>query len=121
MEAMIAYCGLNCGSCPIHLATLEQDKAKQQKMRESIARQCTEVYHMNLMPEDITDCDGCRADTGRIFSGCLNCEIRKCAILKNIESCAYCNDYACERLKKHFSLDPDAETRLEEIRRKKSK
>jgi hypothetical protein len=121
MKTMIAYCGLNCGSCPIHLATLEQDTSKKLKMRESVARQCREVYHMNLLPEDITDCDGCRADSGRIFSGCANCGIRKCAIRKNMESCAFCHDYACESLKKHFTLDPEAKVRLEEIRRTNGK
>jgi hypothetical protein len=62
METMIAYCGLNCYTCPIHLATNEPDQIKQQKMRESIAELCTKQYGMNLQPEDITDCDGCRAN-----------------------------------------------------------
>jgi hypothetical protein len=119
METMIAYCGLTCNSCPIHLATIEQDKSRQQTMRESIAEQCSELYGMNLQLEDITDCDGCRAYSGRLFSGCLNCEIRECASQKNIASCAYCNDYACVKLNEHFSHDPTAQTRLEEIRHAK--
>lgn len=117
METMIAYCGLACDSCPIHLATLEEDISRQLIMRESIAEQCSKNYGMNLQPVDITDCDGCAANTGRLFSGCLNCEIRKCASQKNVESCAYCSDYACERLEKQFSYDSSAQTRLEEIRR----
>jgi len=118
METMIAYCGLTCESCPIYLATFEKDKSQQQTMRESIAEQCNNLYGMNLKSEDITDCDGCRANTGRIFSGCLSCEIRKCASTKNIDSCAFCNDYACTILEKHFSLDPSAKIRLEEIRQR---
>ena len=113
---MIAYCGLTCSSCPIYLATLEKDKSRQQVMRESIAEQCSKLYGMNLQSEDITDCDGCKADSGILFSGCLNCEIRKCASQKNIENCAYCSDYACGILRKHFSHDSTAQTRLEEIR-----
>ncbi len=35
---MIAYCGLLCDSCPIHLATIEKDKLLQQKMRAYIAK-----------------------------------------------------------------------------------
>jgi len=116
MDIVIAYCGLACDSCPIHLAMLEPDKSRQQILRISIAGQCSKHYGMNLQAEDISDCDGCRANTGRLFSGCYQCEIRKCAILKNIESCAYCSDYACETLRKHFSLDPEAKTRLEKIR-----
>ena len=63
MVTMIAYCGLKCDSCPIHLATFEKDKPRQQTMREAIAEQCSKHYGMNLNPEDITDCDGCRANT----------------------------------------------------------
>ena len=115
MNNMIAYCGLNCDSCPIHLATLEEDKSSQKKMRVSIARLCSEQYGINLKPEDITDCDGCRADTGRMFSGCRNCEIRKCASQKNLESCAYCPEYACDKLKEFLRREHDAQARLEEI------
>ncbi|MBN2174979.1 MAG: DUF3795 domain-containing protein [Bacteroidales bacterium] len=70
---------------------------------------------MNFQPEDITDCDGCRANMGRFFSGCLNCKIWKCASEKNIDSCAFCNNYVCETFEKYFSLDPSARIRLKEI------
>ncbi|MDP4292288.1 MAG: DUF3795 domain-containing protein [Bacteroidota bacterium] len=116
METTMAYCGLICESCPIHLATLEQDKSLQETMRISIAEQCFTFYGMNMRPEDITDCDGCKAPSGKLFSGCLSCGIRSCARQRNIENCAYCNDYFCERLSDHFLLDPEAQTRLEEIR-----
>jgi hypothetical protein len=116
METMIAYCGLICDTCPIHLATLVEDEFRKQNMKESIAGQCFEQYGMNLKPGDITDCDGCRADNERIFPGCLKCEIRKCAGQKRIDSCAYCDDYPCEMLRKNFSHDPSAQKRLEEIR-----
>jgi putative oxidoreductase len=33
IDEMIAYCGLNCQTCPIHLATLEPDEAKREAMR----------------------------------------------------------------------------------------
>jgi hypothetical protein len=113
---MLAYCGLVCNTCPIHLATLEPDKSRQHTMRESIAKQCSKQYGMHLQPADITDCDGCRVETGRLFSGCRNCEIRKCASQKDIENCAYCADYACDLLLNFFSHDPDAKIRLDELR-----
>ena len=113
---MIAYCGLECDNCPLHLATVEKDELIRKTMRESIAEECLKHYGFNLQSQDINDCDGCRSAPERIFSGCLNCEIRKCAILKNKESCAFCTDYPCNRLKEHFSLDPGAQSRLEEIR-----
>ena len=117
METVIAYCGLICDSCPIHRATLEPDESLQRTMRESIAELCRRVYGLNLEPEDITACDGCCTKNGRLFSECLNCMIRQCATGKNIESCAFCNDYVCGKLEKHYSHDAASRTRLEEIRR----
>ncbi len=85
-------------------------------MRAEIARQCREHYGMDLEPTDVTDCDGCRADEGRLFSGCRKCGIRNCARAKGLESCAYCGDYACQRLDEHFKKDPTARTRLDQVR-----
>lgn len=116
MKKMIAYCGLSCNSCPIHLATREENPYQKRKLKQSIAELCTKQYGMILNPEDVNDCDGCRADTGRLFSGCLNCEIRKCAIRKQLESCAFCHEYICDKLEKHFLLDPHAKEMLDKIR-----
>lgn len=113
MDGLIAYCGVACDTCPIHLATLEQDHSKRQAMRNTIAQSCREHYGMNLQPQDITGFDGCHSGTGRLFSGCVNCEIRKCAIDRNLTSCAFCCDHACEKLLKHFKTDPSAQARLE--------
>lgn len=117
MDKMIAYCGLSCSTCPIYLATIEKDEGRKIVIREAIVEQCVQQYGMHLQLEDITDCDGCKADTGRLFSGCFGCEIRKCAMKRNMESCAYCIDYGCEKLEQQFLFDPDAKNRLEEIRR----
>ena len=115
-ESQIAYCGLDCSACPIHLATLEPDAVKQYAMRVSIAHECFVHYGMKLQPEEVNDCDGCLANTGRLFSSCRNCEIRKCASAKELESCAFCEDYACELLDEMFRSDPEAKSRLEKIR-----
>ena len=116
MKSLIAFCGLDCSTCPIHLATHEPDKSRQQSMRESIAELCTKQYGINVRLEEVTDCDGCPADSGRLFSGCVNCKIRECAIRRNLKSCASCIDYACEKLLEFFVHDPEAQTRLEQIR-----
>ena len=113
---LVAYCGLDCAGCPIHLATLEPDSNKQGEMRRAIAKLCFEQYGMDISPEEVTDCDGCRENTGRLFSGCQRCQIRSCAISRELQSCAYCNDYACIKLQQHFKSDPDAENRLQMLR-----
>jgi len=115
-NVMIAYCGLVCDECPIHLATLETDLIRQQAMREDIVRQCAIAYGINIQLSDVTDCDGCRAESGRLFSGCRNCDIRNCAREKGVENCAHCSDYPCEKLEGIFGQEPEAKVRLDDIR-----
>lgn len=113
---MLAFCGLKCDTCPIFIATLEEDKTKQYEMRKMIAENCFEIYRLSISPEQINDCDGCKLLTGRLFSGCQVCNIRKCAIEKRMEHCAFCDDFACSNLKEVFSREPEAKMRLDAIR-----
>lgn len=113
---MLAYCGVKCDTCPIFMATKESDRSKKQSMREMIAKIFFEQYNLKLLPEEVSDCDGCRSTIDHIFPGCNNCEVRKCIRMKNIESCAYCEDFACAKLNKMFGLEPTSKIRLEEIR-----
>jgi hypothetical protein len=116
-EHELAYCGLLCSGCPIYVATREANRDKQQKMRADIARLCKEHFDWNIRPEEVTDCDGCKSDTGRLFFACAKCEIRSCARLKKLASCAYCSNYACEKLLKFLPSDPGAKLRLDELRK----
>jgi hypothetical protein len=98
------------------LATREENKEEQASKRAEIARLCKEQYGMKYEPEDITDCDGCRTEGGRLFSGCKNCPIRNCARRKGLENCAHCTDYVCRKLEAFFATDPAAKTRLDGVR-----
>jgi hypothetical protein len=117
MENMLSYCGILCSTCPIYLATREPDKQKQEDKRAEIAQLITEHYDIKFEPANVTDCDGCMTDGGRIFAGCKDCRIRSCAQLKSVRNCAYCREYACEILQTFFLKDPQAKTRLEETRK----
>ena len=116
MNGMISYCGLDCQTCPIYLATRETDQTKKEKMISKIVSVCNEHYGVNYKYEDINDCDGCKSVSGRIFTWCLTCKIRKCAIEKELENCAYCSEYFCVNLMDLFKSDPCAKTRLDIIR-----
>ena len=113
---LITYCGLTCQGCPIYWATRENDPATKQKMRVAIARLGKEHYGVDMQPEEITDCDGCTTENGRLYSGCKSCEIRTCARQRKVESCAHCPDYACEKLQKSFVAEPSSKIKLEVIR-----
>lgn len=116
---MIAYCGLNCSTCRIYLATREKDLKKQREMREGVARYIREHFDSKTRLEDITDCDGCTVKGGRLFSGCQKCEVRKCARDKGLKNCAYCSEYPCEKLNKLYDsggVEADAKKRLDAIK-----
>ena len=116
MNTLIAYCGLSCDTCPIYLATRETDSTEQKRLRIDIARLCREHYGKDYNLEDISDCDGCRSIGGKLFSGCRNCLIRKCAVQRGYENCAGCDEYVCEKLDELFVMDPSAKSRLDKIR-----
>jgi hypothetical protein len=116
---LIAYCGQNCVECRIYLATRETDLKKQRQMREQIANYITKQFGTETRLEDVTDCDGCTTKDGKLFSECQKCQIRKCAREKGFENCAYCSEYACDKLSKLFdsgSVEADAKKRLDEIK-----
>jgi len=116
MKKMIAYCGLRCDICAILLATRETDREKKDKMRIEIAQQIKKHYGQDCKVEDVTDCDGCKTEGGRLFSGCSKCQIRKCAKEKGVENCAHCSEYVCEKLKDFFDKEPHSRALLDEIR-----
>jgi hypothetical protein len=121
MNRMIAYCGLDCARCPIFLVTRETNAEKQNQKREEIAQQIEEKYGMQCRAEDVTDCDGCTIQAGRLFSGCQKCQIRKCAREKALENCAHCSEYACDTLEKFFNyggklVEGKAKEKLDEIK-----
>jgi len=85
-------------------------------MRREIADFCVRKLGMELLPEEVTDCDGCPLPGQRLFSRCATCDIRKCAGDRNLTSCAFCDRFACGKLLKLFETDPPARARLETMR-----
>jgi hypothetical protein len=116
MSKILAYCGLVCHTCPIYLATRQENKDEQKQMRIEIVRVCKEKYGLNYKLEDITNCDGCLTDGNRLFTACSTCPIRNCAREKELTNCAYCPDYPCDNLKQFFNSEPSAKVRLDKIR-----
>jgi hypothetical protein len=111
---MMGYCGLDCGRCPIHRATVEENETKKLAMRIDIARICKERYGLSVQASDINDCDGCRS--GKLFATCAKCEIRRCARERKLEACAFCGKFSCERLNLFAAGEPAARARLERLR-----
>ncbi len=111
MEKMMALCGIDCDECPAFLAT----KANDDEKRAEVARLWSKQFNAEIKPEDI-NYNGCQSDSGLLFGHCQTCEIRNCAMEKNIGNCAYCTDYSCEKLNSILNTMPDAKNRLNQIR-----
>jgi len=111
MNQMTAFCGLICSNCDAFIATHNDDNEK----RAEVARLWSQQFNIELKPEDI-NCDGCISDSDRHIGHCRVCEIRKCGKQKNLPNCAYCDEYACEKLEGFFKMVPDAKKHLDGIK-----
>ncbi|MCK4404418.1 MAG: DUF3795 domain-containing protein [candidate division Zixibacteria bacterium] len=112
MERMIAFCGLVCSKCPAFIATKKNDDDERRKVAEMWSKE----FKVDLKPEEI-NCDGCVVDSENLFSHTKVCEIRKCGKEKKVENCAYCDEYACEKLTNFFKMATEAKTNLDEVRK----
>lgn len=113
MSEMVSICGLLCNECPAFIATRNNSNEERAKVAELWSQQ----YNKNIKPEDI-NCEGCIPDGRRLFSHSKVCKIRKCGKERAVKNCAYCHEYACEKLGEFFKMAPDAGRRLNEIRSK---
>ena len=112
MEKIIAYCGLICTDCPAYTATQADDRAAL----EQVAAQWREEYNAPNLTVESVICDGCLGSDGRHCSHCAECEIRACGMDRGVVNCAYCADYACEKLEGFFGLVPEVRATLDGIR-----
>lgn len=112
MTEMIAYCGLECFKCPVYLAGKNDDPGA----REKVAAEWSKIFNWDLKAEDMV-CDGCLVDNGVLFKFCRQCEPRKCCRSKGIDTCASCEDYACDKIKVLIDYDPVIGKNLEKIRK----
>jgi hypothetical protein len=112
MEELISFCGIGCHECEAFKATQNDDDKKRAK----VAKQWSKQHNTIFEPHEI-NCDGCKSQTGRLFKYCRTCDVRKCGIEKEIETCSHCPEYACEKLNPIFKVVPGAEVRLDALRK----
>lgn len=111
MNELTAFCGLDCGQCGAFIATKEDDDNK----RAEVAALWSKMFNAEIEAKQI-NCSGCRTVEGAKFSHCNVCEIRRCARDKGVESCAFCEEYACAKLDPVINAVPEAREMLEGIR-----
>jgi hypothetical protein len=99
MTESIAKCGNDCFNCPTYKENIRTSE-KRRKCSEDWAK----FLGIKLSPEKLRDCDGCSMPDSERQVYYLNCKIRKCATINNIENCAYCIGFPCEELLKVHSI-----------------
>ena len=112
MTQMIAYCGLVCTECPAYIATQANDRAAL----EQVADMWRKEFDAPGLTAESVICDGCLGTAGRKFGHCLECEIRACAMGREVVNCANCDDYGCETIVGFFGFVPEAKITLDGIR-----
>lgn len=108
MKKYIAYCGLDCETCEARIATINNDDA----LREKVAEEWGKLNQMEFKKEWI-NCEGCRMDGIKTMFCDSMCEIRQCALLKEIETCGDCTEMkSCSKLKMIIDNNDEARKNL---------
>jgi hypothetical protein len=106
MEQNIVYCGLDCGKCPIYIATKNNDEELRKKTAEQFGLGVEKLY-----------CSMCNDEEEELFFWCAECPIRACARDRGFTTCAECLDYPCEKLAKQHEKYPEQKQSLDTIRK----
>ncbi len=108
-DKFTAYCGLDCETCEARIATINDDN----ELRTKVAREWSEMNQTDISPEMI-NCAGCRVE-GIKFAYCDSmCEIKKCALSKELETCGCCTEMrTCSKVNMIIGNNKEALSRLE--------
>ena len=80
--SMVAYCCLECDKCNVYIATQNNDDELRAKLAKEWKMDAGKLY-----------CDGCKSERAL-----YNCEARKCAVSRNLPTCAHCDDFpSCDK------------------------
>ncbi len=108
MKDLIAYCGLDCGTCDARLATVNGDET----LRRKTAELWSELNRTEITPEMIA-CTGCRIEGVKTPFCDSICPIRQCAMSRKVTTCGDCGEMAsCEKLEAILRNNPQARRNL---------
>ncbi len=93
----LAYCGMNCATCPSYTTTVHPDVDVLKKV-EADSQAAGGLHWV---------CLGCTPkDQPVLAKYCATCDIRDCAIAKKVDNCAACDDFeSCSRLRDFLKAD----------------
>lgn len=109
MNRLTAYCGINCGTCPLYLATVNGDE----KLKAEVAEKWGKIYKRTLKIDEMK-CKGCKSDLK--FGACRKCDISTCNKNKGTNTCSECEVYPCDRIKSFIDWQGKNNTEVEIIK-----
>lgn len=92
MEAILTRCGYRCDLCLAYRPNVEKEPANRQILSDGWFR-----YFGFRLPAEAILCDGCMSEDPNLLD--KNCAIRSCVVEKDLDHCAQCDQYICEKLK----------------------
>lgn len=105
MEKLAAPCNMYCGVCGLYVAY----KTDNQRLKEKLGG----VYQIE--PKDIV-CEGCLSDV--VFGFCRACQVRNCALEKQVAGCHECDEFSCDRIE-NFPFEAAKDFMLSGTKRRK--
>lgn len=108
MNSLISVCGLDCSKCEAREATITNNE----ELRINVANEWSKLNGVKITPEMI-NCEGCRQNGVKTPFCADLCEIRKCAIKNEYETCGSCSniDY-CNKIKMIIDSNIEAKNNL---------
>ncbi len=98
----LAYCGLYCKLCSIGTRVPKQAALLRETMQKSGYEYFGEFAYSDFKPfwKTLAELSEIRMDDCRCRNGCGDpeCRIRTCAVERNLESCAFCENFPCEHI-----------------------
>lgn len=95
MEPLISYCGMRCDLCLAYLPNVTAHPENRQILSDG----WHQYFGFRIPPEEI-HCHGCRSTARKTLD--KDCPVRPCVIERELEHCAQCNDYICDRLRERL-------------------
>ena len=105
MEPILTRCGYRCDLCLAYKPNVVATPSNRQKLSDG----WYEYFGFRLPPEEIC-CDGCMADDPKLID--KGCPVRPCVIEKELDTCAQCEDYGCDKLRERLVVYEEVRHRL---------
>lgn len=91
-SVVLSKCGYRCDLCLAYGPNIEKEDRRQE-----LSDGWFSIFGFRIEPESIW-CDGCvSSESPELID--KNCPVRPCVIGKNLENCAFCPEFVCDKHK----------------------